>query len=106
MENFFTNECHKCGGIDEAKFVIAGPHVKQVCLHCGFYVKFFDKSQIPSATEIRLKIWGITGGNLEIIEDAKKKCDFTPLPNQNGLLAKLLWWKVYLTARSLIPSNE
>ncbi len=105
MENFFTHSCHKCGGIDEAKFTVAGPHVKQICLHCGCYVKFFDKSLIPAVAEIRMKIWGISKGNVDIIEKAKEAVAYHEMPDKTGLYAKLVWWKVYLKVRAIIPTQ-
>lgn len=104
METFFTHSCHKCGGTDEAKFVIAGPHVKQVCLHCGFYVKFASQDIIPDIKEIRLKIWQIAKGNTEIIEQAKTKTGYIAIDDK--LLHKIQWWRVYLLVRALVPSTE
>lgn len=106
MDNFFNHECHKCGGIDEAKFSLAGPHVKQTCLHCGCYVKFFDKSLIPSVPDIRNAIWVWSNKNVEIINKAKESTGFTEPEKVNSLWAKLSWWKVYLKVRSLVPSSE
>jgi|SRR6187399_97313 len=115
MDNFFNYECHKCGGIDEAKFSIAGPHVKQTCLHCGAYVKFFDKGRLPSLIEIRLKIWQITKEDIATINKAKESVGYKELPVDKSLynntwpksvLEILQWWKVYLKVRSLVPSSE
>jgi hypothetical protein len=103
MENFFTHSCHKCGGVDEAKFVLSGPHVKQVCLHCGFYVKFAGHAIIPDIAEIRLRIWQISKGNVEIIEAAKVATGYVQI--EDKLLHKIQWWRVYLRVRATVPSN-
>jgi hypothetical protein len=102
MTSFFEHTCHKCGLIDEARFVFAGPHVKQVCNGCGFYVKFFDKAKVPDVREIKLKIWAITRQDLELIEQAKKAVDFTPC---KGLYEKMMYWRVYLKVRELLKQT-
>jgi hypothetical protein len=104
MDNFFNYTCKKCKGEDEAKFCIAGPHVKQVCLHCGTYVKFIDKSLMPSVVDIKHAIWVWSGNDLEIINKAKEKTGFIEPENNYTLSAKLTWWNVYLKVRSLAPS--
>jgi hypothetical protein len=102
MKSFFEHTCYKCGLIDEAKFVFAGPHVKQVCNGCGFYVKFFDKAMIPDVMEIKLKIWAITNQDLTLIEKAKREVEFTPC---TGLTAKMMYWRVYLKVRELLKQT-
>lgn len=115
METFFNHTCHRCGGVDEAKFETSGPHVKQVCLHCGAYVKFMPKQNIPSLPQIRLKIWQVANEDKSIIQSAKDKTGFRELPQDaecydkefpRGLLESLMWWDIYLTVRSLVPSTE
>lgn len=96
---FFQHECHKCGVADEARFVNAGPHVKQVCNNCGFYVKFFDKTLIPDVKDIRLKIWFVCEQDATVITNLKQQCEF--VESLQGLQAKLQWWKLYLAARRL-----
>ena len=59
---FIENACHKCGVIDEARFAYAGPHIKQVCNNCHFYVKFFNVKLIPDVKEIKLKIIALSVG--------------------------------------------
>lgn len=97
MEPFFETQCHKCGIVDEAKFSYAGPHLKQICCECGAYIKFFDKKLIPDVQEIKLKIWAITGGDLERINEAKKKIEF--VDNLTGLYQKIMYWRLYLHIR-------
>lgn len=104
MENFFTHECFKCGGIDEANFEICGPHIKQVCLHCGCYVKFRSKMEIPPLGEIRKKIWETTGGDLNIISKAKEMSGFTE-KYEDVKTALVGWWSIYIKSRSLTPSK-
>ena len=94
---FFETICHQCGAMDEAKFTFAGPHIKQVCLHCGCYIKFFNKSSIPDSKDIKQKIWHIADGNIEVINKAKKQVEF--LENLTGLNQKLMYWKLYLYLR-------
>lgn len=113
MDNFFNHTCRKCGGIDEAKFTQSGPHVKQLCLHCGCYVKFFDKSVLPDISDIRMKIWIVSGKNANLINSAKESVSFHEYSDTvkysntwtKLVLQKLQWWKVYLKVRSLVPSS-
>lgn len=100
MTCFFETTCHKCGFIDEAKFVYAGPHIKQVCNNCGFYVKFFNTALIPDVQEIKLKIWNITDQNLELINKAKSEVEF--VAGLTGINAKMMYWRLYLRLRTYI----
>jgi hypothetical protein len=97
MEPFFTHTCRKCGVTDEAKFYHAGPHLKQVCNFCGFYVKFFDKSKVPDVKEIKLKIFALADKNLEAIETGKKEIGF--VSGLTGLNEKLQYLNLYLHFR-------
>lgn len=98
MQLLIPNECHYCGLVDEAKFVYAGPHIKQICNGCGKYVKFFDKAKIPDAKETKLVIWSITQ-DLEKINQAKANCNF--IENLTGLDLKIMYWWLYLSIRAL-----
>lgn len=80
--------------VDEARFTYAGPHIKQVCNGCGFYVKFFNVKLIPDIKDIRLKIWAISNQNIEI---CKKEVDF--IDNLKELDGKMMYWKLYLQVR-------
>jgi hypothetical protein len=91
---FFPNTCHKCGAIGEAKFIIGSTHLKQVCVACGFYVKFFDKALVPNVLQIRQKIWFVSGQNKELIEQCKVQAEYTD--GLSGLNEKIMWWNVYL----------
>lgn len=104
MTAFFPHTCTKCGLIDEARFVYAGPHVKQVCNGCGFYVKFFDKALIPDVRDIRAKIWVVAVGNKDLIEQAKYACEF--IPGLSGVNGKMMYWKLYLEVRKKVFLNE
>lgn len=95
-------ECHVCGVVDEAKFVYAGPHIKQLCNSCGKYVKFFNKALIPDVKEIKLSIWGIKK-DVETIEQAKKECGF--VDGLTGLDEKIQYWRLYLYMRSADYEN-
>lgn len=115
MLTFFSYDCPRCGGVDEAKFETAGPHVKQVCLHCGAYVKLFNKALIPSSAEIKIKIWQIAGENVNEIDKAKSLMGFIELPIDTScytsewprsLMERLQYWKLYLKIRSLIPIHQ
>lgn len=98
-ELLIPHECHSCGVIDEAKFVYAGPHIKQVCNGCGKYVKFFSKYAIPDVKEIKLKIWGITR-DISKIDEIKSNLGF---PNDteyvSNIDSKMMYWRLYLTLR-------
>ena len=96
---FFETSCHKCGCIDEACFVYAGPHIKQICNHCGFYQKFFDKKLIPDAKEIKLKIWFMCKESLESINEMKREIEF--IDGLRGLDLKIMYWKLYLKTREV-----
>lgn len=96
---FFETACYKCGCVDEAKFVFStNGAVKQVCLHCGAYIKFFNKSLVPTTHAIKEKIWYIAEMNLELINMAKKQCEF--IDYKPGLAQQLQYWKLYLTIRN------
>ena len=113
MSDFiFHNDCHKCGYSGESRFSISGTHLKQICGKCGFYIKFLDHKLFPSVADLRLKIWGISGGNKELIEMAKVDISFAEIRNNdtsisNSLTNKLQYWKLYLKVRelSIAPIN-
>lgn len=102
MQLLIPNECTYCGLVDEAKFVYAGPHIKQVCNGCGRYVKFFDKSKIPDSKETKLAIWAITQDIAEI-EDSKYRIGF--IENLKGLDLKMIYWRLYLETRRKAALN-
>lgn len=96
---FFETSCHKCGCIDEAKFVFSSNGaVKQVCNNCSAYIKFFDKSLVPNVIVIKQKIWYIVEGNIQEIQDAKKEVEFIEV---TGMAQRLQYWKLYLYLRKL-----
>ena len=94
---FIETSCHKCGSCDEAKFVQSGPHLKQICIDCGAYIKFFDKSQIPGIEEIKLKIFYMVDKNLDVIRLGKNEIEF--IDGLIGLAGKLQYWKLYIHLR-------
>lgn len=98
MQLLIPNECHYCGVVDEAKFVYAGPHVKQVCNECGRYVKFFDKGKIPDSREVKLRIWSLTQ-DVDYINSAKSEIGF--VENLTGLDLKMMYWRLYLQIRKM-----
>ena len=114
MDKFFTHSCDSCGGVDEAKFTMSGPHVKQTCLHCGRYVKFFNKHDLPHIEEIRKAIWYLANADINTIASAKHSTGFIQLPENteytstwpHKVLMQLQYWKLYLKVRSLVPSSE
>src|SRR5690606_16985068 len=101
MELMIPYDCPRCGVTDEAKFLFSGPHVKQVCNNCGSYVKFYNKSNIPDASEIKLKIWSITQ-DMGKIEQAKSKIGF--VENLKGLYRNIMYWRLYLQIRKEVTS--
>lgn len=96
MQLLIPNECHNCGLVDEAKFVYAGPHIKQICNGCDSYVKFFPASRIPDYRDIKLRIWAITQ-DPPLINKAKQECAF--VENAKGTDLKLVYWRLYLQLR-------
>lgn len=101
---FFEHTCHKCGLIDEARFVFSSNMaVKQICNGCGFYVKFFDKALVPTVFDIKQKIWYIVEANLGIIKEAKREVEF--IDNLTGMPQRLMYWKLYLNIRNLCSAT-
>lgn len=96
MEFIIPYDCPRCGVTDEAQFRFAGPHIKQVCNNCGSYVKFYNKSKLPDATEMKLKIWSITQ-SVETINKAKAKIGF--VKNLKGIEKNIMYWRLYLHIR-------
>jgi hypothetical protein len=96
MQLLIPNECHYCGLVDEAKFVYAGPHVKQICNGCGKYIKFFDKAKIPDSKETKLAIWAITT-DIDSINESKNQIGF--VDGLKGLDLKMIYWRLYLEVR-------
>lgn len=96
MKLLIPHECYNCGLVDEANFLYAGPHIKQICNGCNKYVKFFDKSLIPDAKEVKLKIWSITQDTF-LISQAKDYIGF--IEGQTGLDLKIGYWRLYLEVR-------
>lgn len=94
---FLEHSCERCGSCNEAKFVHAGPHIKQICIDCGAYVKFYPASKIPDVKEIKQKIFFMMDGDIAMIEAAKTTCEF--IPNQSGIDNKIQYWKLYLHLR-------
>lgn len=97
MTSFFEHNCYKCGCIDEAKFILGSTHLKQVCNGCGCYVKFFDKKLVPPIPEIKMRIWALSGSNLELINNVKKEMLFPE--GLTGLYGQVSYWNLYLKIR-------
>lgn len=96
---FFEHICHEsdCGLADEARFLHAGPHIKQVCNGCGAYVKFFPEHLIPDVEYIKQKIWNIVDADQSRIDAMKKDVEF--IEGLSGKYAKLMYWNLYLNLR-------
>lgn len=101
---FFETGCHKCGIMDEAKFVFStNGAVKQICNNCRAYIKFFDKSLVPTVHDIKKKIWYITEADIQSINEAKKAVEF--VEGLTKLNAQLMYWDLYLHIRKLCCEN-
>jgi len=96
-------ECPHCGAADEAKFVFSGPHIKQVCNHCDAYVKFIPKSQVPDATEPKLRIWASTDQDEQKIAQGKSRCGF--IENLTGIERNMMYWRLYLAIRRVMDKE-
>lgn len=96
MELLFPHKCNHCGVTDEAKFIYAGPHIKQVCNNCGKYVKFVSQAIIPDVKEIKLKIWAIST-DIELIDFTKGLSGF--IHDLTGVDEKINYWRLYLKMR-------
>jgi len=103
MELFIPHNCVACGVTDEAKFLLSGPHVKQVCNHCGKYVKFVSKGFVPDHNETKLRIWAITQDTC-YIDAAKELMGF--VENTTGVERKLMYWRLYLKLREMEVVND
>lgn len=64
--------CHKCDTRIPNLFSFSGPHIKQYCAHCNAYIKFAQKSAIPSYIESKNKIWTICQDQ-QVIDKLKNK---------------------------------
>lgn len=95
MKPFFEHACHKCGVMAELNFNFAGPHIKAVCSHCGFYVKFFNAALIPDVQTIKLRIYSIANEDLQAIELKKKELGLF-YNGISGMQAKIAYWKLYI----------
>ena len=99
IKPFFEHTCDKCGTFYEAKFVAANIHIKQVCVYCDAYVKFFEKRNMPSIEDIKKKIWALTGGNIDVINDYKFHTDFPKQDIEYRKDMQLEYYKLYLKIR-------
>lgn len=102
MITFLETDCIHCGSLNEADFVLCGPHLKQICADCGRYVKFFSKALLPELKAIRNKIWAIANEDKETIAKAKKEVGF--IDGLTGLEQKVMHWKLYMRLRE--PSKK
>lgn len=78
--------------------MFSGPHIKQVCAHCGSYVKFISKALVPDSRETKLRVWAITNQDEEAIATAKKSVGF--IENLTGIERNMMYWRLYLHIRS------
>ena len=65
--------CIKCGLHDFPAYTFAGPHIKEICGGCNFYIKFANKSTLPDIKILKSRIWVKANKNLEIINAAKDR---------------------------------
>ena len=107
----YTHKCHKCNYEGSGNFYFAGPHLKQVCGKCGFYIKFADKPGFASVFEIRHEIWNAAKGDKDLIDAAKMELpdyifDGVVVLNHGivltGLHAKLAYYKLYLNVLKFV----
>lgn len=102
MENLLLeHRCHRCGLIDESKFVFANIHLKQICAGCGAYVKFYSIRKFPESKTIRRRIWNTAGGNIDVINQAKKEISFNNIKDWDCLAARVNYWNLYLQVRKI-----
>lgn len=97
VKPFLENDCHKCGHVGESKLYWSGPHIKQVCANCGFYIRFIKPLSIPTTREIKEKIWFMTNANKDAISNAKTECEF--IEGCTGAYEKIMYFKLYLWLR-------
>ncbi len=65
-------DCTRCASDLPNRYTYAGPHIKEVCSNCGFYIRFAPKQTIPSMKESKQHIWCVTN-DLKLIEEIKTK---------------------------------
>jgi len=83
--------CRKCECVDESRFEMKGPHLKQICPKCESYLSFYPKSKFPSTQEIKNKIWEHTT-DLDLIKFAKEVSEFK---EKDGLNEQFEYWRLY-----------
>lgn len=100
MNNQFLIECkcHRCGTTGESSLSISGPHIKQSCPNCGWYVKFIKANLIPNKIDIKVAIYHALNGNLSLVDEHKKSCGFNP--NLTGMSEVLEYYKLYKQIKS------
>lgn len=89
--------CHRCKNTWESKYKYSGPHIKQVCAFCNWYVKFVSPAKLPTVLDVRQLIWQVSVRNVQAINEAKQNAEL-PTGSRNFID----WWNVYLELRKLM----
>lgn len=97
------HSCHKCGAVDYVELSFAGPHIKSSCSHCGSYFKFIDKSIIPDAKIIKMKIMVLADSNIELIQSEKKKLGIF-YNGISGMYEKMAYYELFKAVNKSINS--
>lgn len=100
IDNLLEQTCQRCNFVDEPRLRVNGPHLQADCQHCGRYIKFVTKVELPSIKAIRAKIWEVTNGDSALIETAKKFSWFKKHANYEQALVQ--YWNLYLQCRKII----
>jgi len=89
LDAFFPTYCPHCGVTDEVAFLtnIGMKH----CRHCSAQISYTPISSLPSVDDIKVKIWALSGQDIEAINEAKKQIHFDD--SWTG------YWNLYLKFR-------
>lgn len=93
--------CFKCGSVDYVTLSFAGPHIKSSCSHCGAYNKFIDKSIIPDAKTIKMKIMVLADSNIELIKSEKEKLGIF-YKGISGMYEKLAYYQLFKAVKKAV----
>jgi hypothetical protein len=91
--------CDKCGHYGEAWLCEANIHIKKCCGKCRAYVKFYERRNMPDITELKNRIWKLTGENVEMINNYKLKTNFPTKEAEYRTNMPLAYYQLYFFIR-------
>jgi hypothetical protein len=86
----FAHTCPTCGHTWTPGAIQVAQVINVVCLECQAHIRYCTPQDLPDLEVIKTAVWEAAGGDMELIEVAKRAIMFTPSQYQDFAQVKYM----------------